>query len=143
MRKASYEGVLAVDWAEHMPPSSSLAVELSASGSGIDNTHFGALKVKDAIVDKLCTPSGERPNVEKLNPDLRIHLRLDGEAVLARPLRPQPAPARLPSAAGRRTAQGNLAAAILLRAGWPKLPPKAQRWPTRCAGSAPSWWKPA
>jgi 23S rRNA (guanine2445-N2)-methyltransferase / 23S rRNA (guanine2069-N7)-methyltransferase len=61
-----------------------LAVEFSGHGSGIDNTHFGALKVKDAIVDKLRTPQGDRPSIDKLNPDLRIHLRLDrGEAILS------------------------------------------------------------
>ena len=48
-----YQGVHAVDWAEHLLPSGSLAVEFSGRGSGIDNTHFGALKVKDAIVDRL------------------------------------------------------------------------------------------
>ncbi|MHB1370186.1 MAG: THUMP domain-containing protein, partial [Pseudomonadaceae bacterium] len=79
-----YEGVRSVDWAEHLEPSGSLAVEFSGRGSGIDNTHFGALKVKDGIVDRLRTASGERPTIDKLNPDLRVHLRLDrGEAVLS------------------------------------------------------------
>ena len=118
-----YEGVLEVDWYEHMLPTSSLAVEFSGMGSGIDNTHFGALKVKDAVVDKLRTASGERPSVEKLNPDLRIHLRLDrGEAVLSIDLSGHSLHQR-----GYRLQQGaaplkeNLAAAILIRAGWPKL----------------------
>jgi len=52
-----YQGVHAVDWAEHLLPSGSLAVEFSGRGSGIDNTHFGALKVKDAIVDRLRSAS--------------------------------------------------------------------------------------
>ena len=118
-----YEGVLEVDWYEHMLPTSSLAVEFSGMGSGIDNTHFGALKVKDAVVDKLRTASGERPSVEKLNPDLRIHLRLArGEAVLSIDLSGHSLHQR-----GYRLQQGaaplkeNLAAAILIRAGWPKL----------------------
>jgi 23S rRNA (guanine2445-N2)-methyltransferase / 23S rRNA (guanine2069-N7)-methyltransferase len=118
-----YEGVLEVDWAEHMLPSSTLAVEFSGMGSGIDNTHFGALKVKDAVVDKLRTASGERPGVEKLNPDLRIHLRLDrGEAILSIDLSGHSLHQR-----GYRLQQGaaplkeNLAAAILIRAGWPKM----------------------
>ena len=67
-----YHGVLDIDWADHMVPDGSLAVEFSGHGSGIDNTHFGALKVKDAIVDKLRTPTGERPSIDKINPDLRI-----------------------------------------------------------------------
>ena len=55
------------------PPAA--AVEFSGRGSGIDNTHFGALKVKDAIVDRLRSASGERPSIDKLDPDLRVHLR--------------------------------------------------------------------
>ena len=79
-----YDGVYRVDWAEHLEATGTLAVEFSGHGSGIDNTHFGALKVKDAIVDRLRTPAGERPSVDKLNPDLRVHLRLDrGQAVLS------------------------------------------------------------
>ncbi|OYT94825.1 MAG: 23S rRNA (guanine(2445)-N(2))/(guanine(2069)-N(7))-methyltransferase, partial [Pseudomonas sp. PGPPP3] len=79
-----YHGVLNVDWHDHLLPTGSLAVEFSGQGSGIDNTHFGALKVKDAIVDKLRAANGDRPSVDKLNPDMRVHLRLDrGEAILS------------------------------------------------------------
>lgn len=79
-----YHGVLDIEWQDHMLNDGTLAVEFSGHGSGIDNTHFGALKVKDAIVDKLRTPQGDRPSIDKLNPDLRIHLRLDrGEAILS------------------------------------------------------------
>src|SRR5688572_19155124 len=37
-----YQGVLEVDWHDHLIPSGTLAVEFSGHGSGIDNTHFGA-----------------------------------------------------------------------------------------------------
>ncbi|MBA1239423.1 bifunctional 23S rRNA (guanine(2069)-N(7))-methyltransferase RlmK/23S rRNA (guanine(2445)-N(2))-methyltransferase RlmL [Pseudomonas kunmingensis] len=118
-----YQGVHAVDWAEHLQPQGSLAVEFSGRGSGIDNTHFGALKVKDAIVDRLRTASGERPSIDKLDPDLRVHLRLDkGQAVLSLDLSGHSLHQR-----GYRLQQGaaplkeNLAAAILIRAGWPRI----------------------
>lgn len=118
-----YHGVLDVEWQDHLLPDGTLAVEFSGHGSGIDNTHFGALKVKDAIVDKLRTPSGERPSVDKLNPDLRAHLRLDrGEAILSLDLSGHSLHQR-----GYRLQQGaaplkeNLAAAILIRAGWPRI----------------------
>jgi 23S rRNA (guanine2445-N2)-methyltransferase / 23S rRNA (guanine2069-N7)-methyltransferase len=118
-----YQGVLAVDWFEHLEPGGSLAVEFSGHGSGIDNTHFGALKVKDAIVDKLRQADGGRPSVDKLNPDIRIHLRLDrGEAVLSLDLSGHSLHQR-----GYRLQQGaaplkeNLAAALLIRAGWPQI----------------------
>ncbi|MBC9250371.1 23S rRNA (guanine(2445)-N(2))/(guanine(2069)-N(7))-methyltransferase [Pseudomonas alcaligenes] len=118
-----YQGVLAVDWAEHLEPSGTLAVEFSGNGSGIDNTHFGALKVKDAMVDKLRTADGTRPSIDKIDPDLRVHLRLDrGEAVLSIDLSGHSLHQR-----GYRLQQGaaplkeNLAAAILIRAGWPRI----------------------
>ena len=118
-----YDGVQAVDWRDHLEPSGSLAVEFSGNGSGIDNTHFGALKVKDAIVDRLRTAGGERPGIDKLNPDLRVHLRLDrGEAVLSLDLSGHSLHQR-----GYRLQQGaaplkeNLAAAVLIRAGWPRI----------------------
>ncbi|MCQ4294997.1 bifunctional 23S rRNA (guanine(2069)-N(7))-methyltransferase RlmK/23S rRNA (guanine(2445)-N(2))-methyltransferase RlmL [Pseudomonas stutzeri] len=118
-----YQGVHDVDWAEHLQPVGSLAVEFSGRGSGIDNTHFGALKVKDAIVDRLRTASGERPSIDKLDPDLRVHLRLDrGQAVLSLDLSGHSLHQR-----GYRLQQGaaplkeNLAAAILIRAGWPRI----------------------
>lgn len=118
-----YHGVHDVEWADHLLPDGTLAVEFSGNGSGIDNTHFGALKVKDAIVDRLRTASGERPSVDKLNPDLRVHLRLDrGEAILSLDLSGHSLHQR-----GYRLQQGaaplkeNLAAAILIRAGWPRI----------------------
>jgi 23S rRNA (guanine2445-N2)-methyltransferase / 23S rRNA (guanine2069-N7)-methyltransferase len=118
-----YYGVREVEWADHLEPTGTLAVEFSGQGSGIDNTHFGALKVKDAIVDSLRASDGQRPGVDKLNPDLRIHLRLDrGEAILSLDLSGHSLHQR-----GYRLQQGaaplkeNLAAAILIRAGWPRL----------------------
>ena len=118
-----YHGVLDVEWHDHLESDGTIAVEFSGHGSGIDNTHFGALKVKDAIVDKLRTPDGERPSVDKINPDLRVHLRLDrGEAILSLDLSGHSLHQR-----GYRLQQGaaplkeNLAAAILVRAGWPHI----------------------
>lgn len=118
-----YEDIYYIDWRDHLEPTGSLAIEFTGKGSGIDNTHFGALKVKDAIVDKLRTKQGERPSIDKLYPDLRIHVHLArGEAVVAIDLSGQSLHQR-----GYRLQQGaaplkeNLAAAILIRAGWPKI----------------------
>ena len=121
--QALYDGVAQVPWAEHMASDGSLAVDFSGQLSGVDNTHFGALKVKDAIVDQLRTPTGERPSVDKNNPHLRInaHCR-SGEVQLALDLSGNSLHQR-----GYRLQQGaaplkeNLAAAVLIRAGWPAL----------------------
>lgn len=118
-----YRGVHDIDWSEHLDAGGTLAVEFSGRGAGIDNTHFGALKVKDAIVDRLRRPDGKRPGIDKLNPDLRVHVRLDrGQAIVSLDLSGHSLHQR-----GYRLQQGaaplkeNLAAAILIRAGWPRI----------------------
>lgn len=121
--EALYQAVRGIDWSEHLLPSGSLAVEFTGRGAGIDNTHFGALKVKDGIVDALRAQSGQRPSVDKYDPDLRVHARLErGELVLSLDLSGFSLHQR-----GYRLQQGaaplkeNLAAAILIRAGWPRI----------------------
>lgn len=118
-----YDGIYHIDWRDHLQPTGSLAIEFTGKGSGIDNTHFGALKAKDAIVDRLRNKQGERPSIDKLFPDVRIHVRLErGEATISIDLSGQSLHQR-----GYRLQQGaaplkeNLAAAILIRAGWPKI----------------------
>lgn len=117
-----YAAVHALDWSEHLAANGSLAVEFSGRGAGIDNSHFGALKVKDAIVDQLRARFGQRPDIDKLNPQVRVHAHLErGELVLSLDLSGHSLHQR-----GYRLQQGaaplkeNLAAAILIRAGWPE-----------------------
>ena len=45
---------------------------------GIDHSMFAALKIKDAIVDRLRREQGERPNVDKENPDIIVHAHFAG-----------------------------------------------------------------
>lgn len=121
--QALYDGVSQIEWAQHMASDGTLAVHFSGQLPGVDNTHFGALKVKDAIVDQLRTASGERPSVDKNNPHLRInaHCR-SGEVQLSLDLSGNSLHQR-----GYRLQQGaaplkeNLAAAVLIRANWPAM----------------------
>ncbi len=121
--EALYAGVQSVDWQEHFEVGDTFAVDFNSSRSAIDHSHFGALKVKDAIVDQFRERCGERPSVETHNPDIRINLHLmrdeatlsldlSGESLHKRGYRGQGMGAPL---------KENLAAAILMRAGWPAL----------------------
>ena len=75
--EALYEGVAAIDWAQHVAPSGTLAIEFGGSSAGINHTHFGALKTKDAIVDQLRERTGQRPSVDLERPDIQLDVRLD------------------------------------------------------------------
>ena len=117
-----YEQLMQIPWIEHFSDRQTFRVHFNGSNDEIRNTHFGALKVKDAICDYFREKSGNRPDVSD-KPDVGIHVRLyrdevsvsldfAGESLHRR---------------GYRQAQGfaplkeNLAAALLIRAGWPEL----------------------
>ncbi|OAI11005.1 23S rRNA (guanine(2445)-N(2))/(guanine(2069)-N(7))-methyltransferase [Methylomonas lenta] len=119
-----YDGVSKIDWSEHLNPNDSLAVSFSSKNNpAINNTHFGALKVKDAIVDQMRAKFEQRPNVDTDRPSIRINvylhnetaqlsIDLSGESLHKRGYRDVSIAAPI---------KENLAAAILLRTGWPKI----------------------
>lgn len=118
-----YDGARALSWQEHLSPTGTLLVDFIGSNDAIRNTQFGAVKIKDAIVDCLRDFSGERPSIAKRDPDLRVNARLSRDkVVISVDLSGDSLHRR-----GYRIKQGsapmkeNLAAGILLRAGWPAI----------------------
>jgi 23S rRNA (guanine2445-N2)-methyltransferase / 23S rRNA (guanine2069-N7)-methyltransferase len=118
-----YAGVSAIDWSEHLAPTSTMAIDFGGTGTGITHTHFGALKTKDAIVDQFRERTGERPSVNLEQPDLRIDVRLDKErATISIDMSGESLHRRAYRARGvAAPLKENLAAAMLLRAGWPAI----------------------
>lgn len=114
-----YMAVQQINWLEHMRSEGSLLIDFTGQNQNINNTHFGALKVKDAIVDQIRQQTGSRPSINKKDPDLRINvclhrgkvsiaLDLSGESLHRRGYRLQ---------AGEAPMKENLAAAMLIRSG--------------------------
>ncbi|HEY5997992.1 MAG TPA: THUMP domain-containing protein, partial [bacterium] len=115
-----YAAVRALPWEEHLAPDGTLAVDFSGANPAIAHTVFGAQKVKDAIVDRFRERAGRRPSVDLARPDLRVNvhlggtaarvsLDLSGESLHRRGYRAETVVAPL---------KENLAAAVLVRAGW-------------------------
>ncbi len=117
-----YEGVAAIAWEDHLSPTGTLAVDFSSPGQAVSNTLFGAMKVKDAVVDRLRRLRGVRPSVSLKSPDLRVNVHLSGdEAVVSLDLSGESLHRRgYRMAAAAAPLKENLAAAVLLRAGWPE-----------------------
>lgn len=67
-----YAGIHALPWEDHLAPDGTLAVEFTGTGSGIDHSHYGAQRVKDAVVDRFRAQCGQRPGADRQQPDLRI-----------------------------------------------------------------------
>jgi len=112
-----------IDWDEHLDTTRTFSVDFNGSASYLRNTHFGALKVKDAVVDYFKDNHGERPSIAKQRPDIQLnghlnkgqftlYLDLSGESLHRRGYRLD---------GGLAPLKENLAAAILIRAGWPAI----------------------
>lgn len=121
--EALYQNIKAMPWEQHLAVDGTLAVDVSTAHSQISHSRFGAQKVKDAIVDRFLEQFGNRPSVQRQRPNVRIHchlvndqaivsLDLSGEALHRRGYRKESVIAPL---------KENLAAALLLKIGWPEI----------------------
>ncbi len=120
---ALYAGAAAIDWTQHIGPMHCIAIDAHVSGEALTHARYAAQRVKDAIVDTLRGKTGQRPDVDVETPDVRISLVVrKGRALLSIDLSGGPMHRR-----GWRKVQGlaplkeNVAAAVLLRAGWPQI----------------------
>jgi 23S rRNA (guanine2445-N2)-methyltransferase / 23S rRNA (guanine2069-N7)-methyltransferase len=120
---ALYAGALDIDWSKHLGVEASFAVDAVGASKGITHSQYAALRVKDAIVDQFRNKSGERPNVDTERPALRVNLVLRrGKAIISIDLSGAPLHQRgYRQGAGQAPLKENLAAAMLLRAGWPAI----------------------
>lgn len=118
-----YQAAQAVDWPGWFSANRSFAVEAAGHSNVLTHSHFAALKVKDAIADRFREEHGRRPDVEAKDPDIPVHLHLNGARIALsldlsggslhrRGYRSRGAAAPL---------KETLAAALLLRAGWPEI----------------------
>lgn len=121
--EALYQGALAVDWSALFDVDRSFAIEVAGHSPTLTHSGFAALKVKDAVADRFREVLGRRPNVDTADPDIRIHLHLDRDAVtLSLDLSGDSLHRRgYRTGAGEAPLKENLAAAILVRAGWPAI----------------------
>jgi 23S rRNA (guanine2445-N2)-methyltransferase / 23S rRNA (guanine2069-N7)-methyltransferase len=118
-----YAGVQSIAWDQHMSVDASLAIDFTVAQSRITHSHYGALKAKDAVVDQFRDRHGRRPDVQRERPALRINIYLykdeatvsidlSGDSLHRRGYRNEAMAAPM---------KENLAAAVLLRAGWPEV----------------------
>lgn len=117
-----YQAAHSVDWPTVFALKSTFRIDFHGVTSFLNNTQFGAQKIKDAIVDRFREATGLRPTVDKqgavrIEAQLRkgklaLYFNFSGESLHRRGYRLQP---------GKAPLKETLAAALLIRAGWPAL----------------------
>ncbi|MAH73814.1 MAG: 23S rRNA (guanine(2445)-N(2))/(guanine(2069)-N(7))-methyltransferase [Cellvibrionales bacterium TMED49] len=118
-----YQNTFNIAWEQHFSPNESFSVDFRGTNKFLDNSLFGARRIKDAVVDRFKIMLGRRPSVDTKTPKLRLNVRLNknrvqlsidlaGESLHRRGYRLASGPAPL---------KENLAAALLLRSGWPEI----------------------
>ncbi len=120
-----YATIVGINWAEIFDPRDTFFVDFNGTNREIRNTQFGAMRVKDGVVDYFERKGFARPTVDKEHADIRIHVYLDrenmvvsldlsGDALHMRGYRED---------TGKAPLRETLAAAIILRSGWQKGTP--------------------
>lgn len=120
-----YAAIVSFNWQELFDARDSFFVDFNGTNREIRHTQFGAMRVKDGIVDYFERKGSPRPTVDKISPDIRIHvylerenlvvsLDLSGDALHMRGYREE---------TGKAPLRETLAAAIVLRSGWQKGTP--------------------
>ena len=120
-----YSAVVGVNWLDYFDEKVHFFVDFNGTNQEIRHTQFGAMRVKDGIVDYFERHGRARPNVDKEQPDIRIHaylnrddvvlsLDLSGDALHMRGYRED---------TGKAPLRETLAAAIVLRSGWQRGTP--------------------
>lgn len=79
--KGLYNGIQGIDWSNYLNEHQTFVVETTLHSDQFTHSQFVALKTKDAIVDQFREKTGNRPDIDKDFPDLRIHVHIDRDLV--------------------------------------------------------------
>ena len=72
-----YKSIYNIPWERYMSAADTLAVDAVVNGEKFTNSHYVALKTKDAIVDRIRDKMNARPSVDRDHPTLKINIHLN------------------------------------------------------------------
>ncbi len=115
-----YNTVRGLAWEDWFDPTQTLRVDTTSQRSNLTSLNFVNLKIKDGVCDRMREVKGERPDIDRATPDVRVmafinqthlsvYLDTSGESLFKRGWRDEKGAAPL---------KENLAAGILALTGW-------------------------
>lgn len=79
--KKFYNKLVKFDWSQFMDITQSFAIDATIYSEKFTHSQFITLKMKDAIVDFFRGRTGQRPNIDSKNPDIKFNLHIDRDWV--------------------------------------------------------------
>ncbi|MBI1175570.1 MAG: class I SAM-dependent RNA methyltransferase [Sideroxydans sp.] len=76
-----YQMALGLAWPRWFDVACTIRVNVAAIKCPLKSLEFVTLKIKDAVCDKFREHCGERPSVDTVQPDMRIHAFIQGEVL--------------------------------------------------------------
>jgi len=77
-----YNNVKAIAWEEVLSPEKTISVRTTGGNEALNHTHFTALQVKKAIVDRQWKQFGTRSSVDRDQPDVSINLHVHNDRAI-------------------------------------------------------------
>ena len=74
--KQLYQNAYDIKWENYLKPDSTIAIDSTVYSDYFNHSHYVALKVKDAIVDRFREIYGKRPSIDTKKPDVRIQVHV-------------------------------------------------------------------
>jgi putative N6-adenine-specific DNA methylase len=82
--RSLYREVGRIDWSQYLRADQTFAITAVTNRSNLEHSLYIAQLSKDAIVDQFRARTGQRPSVDPVKPDVRLHLHLfENEAILS------------------------------------------------------------
>lgn len=76
-----YERFKKFDWENYLNNDQTFVIDSTVHSDYFTHSHYAALKVKDALVDRFQEKFGKRPSVDKNNPDIWFNLHISHDKV--------------------------------------------------------------
>ncbi|MFT4986084.1 MAG: putative N6-adenine-specific DNA methylase [Flavobacteriales bacterium] len=76
-----YDKMKEFDWSQHLSNDTTFSFNSSVHSEYFDHSMYVSLKCKDAIVDQFRAKTGERPSIDRDNPDIAFNIHLTQDQV--------------------------------------------------------------
>ena len=82
-RESLYSGIQeGLNWEHWLHPAMSFRVDVTGTAPGLNHSHYTALQVKNAVIDRQREIWGQRSSIDLENPDVCLHVHLDREGAV-------------------------------------------------------------